>query len=243
MSGGRRAVFAAVLAIGAAAVVVAAVTRPTDAAAHASSLDQLVAQAQTAFGDGHIAGAEVHGSRLDVVLAVRPSTNGAALLKSQFEAQLLAATVADWMRSNGEEPFRTVGYRNLRGDRIGFGRGLEAAVPSDSGLSSLGPGTCESLAKASVHYGFTLASVRTLPYLHGTCVVRFRTWNPAYTSNAVAAAFVHLNLTHDAANEHPRFFELDDRSGRPVNAFSSMPGQIGLSAWLRKGLPDPFPHQ
>jgi hypothetical protein len=129
MSGRHKAVVAAVLAIGVAADVVAVVTRPTDAAVHASSLDQVVAQARTAFGDGNIVGARVHGSRLDVALAVRPSTNGAALLKSQFEAQLPAATVAEWMRSYGEEPVRTVGYRNLRGDRIGFGRGLAAAAP------------------------------------------------------------------------------------------------------------------
>jgi hypothetical protein len=245
MRGGNRAVLAAVLAIGVAAIIVAVLTRPVDQAQHANSLDQVVAQVQKGFGDGRIAGAREHGSTLDVVLA-RGSSGGAALMKTRFETQVLAAAVAEWMRSERRRPVTTVDYRDRGGDRIGLGEGLVNDVPSTSGISSLRPGECESVARASVaskkisaiartQPPLALAFVRTLLYLHGTCVFRFTTSVPVSGTGTAPAVLAHIIRALGDPNERPWYFEVDDERRKPQDAASWMPGVNG-STWARSGL-------
>jgi hypothetical protein len=57
----RRAVLVALGAIAAAGIVAAVLTRTNDSAARASSLDGVVSQVRTSFGDNRIVRAKVDG--------------------------------------------------------------------------------------------------------------------------------------------------------------------------------------
>jgi hypothetical protein len=236
----RRAVLVALGAIAAAGIVAAVLTRTNDSAARASSLDGVVSQVRTSFGDNRIVRAKVDGSTLHVVVAARAS-GGLAGMKSAFEVHVLAAAVADWMRLYGEEPIAAVRYADLRGDVLsGANPPLDGEpVPADAGISSLGPGRCRSVAEASVRslWGTRVASVEELPYLHGTCVVRIRS-EFLNTGVVVMSRFVRGIGDRE---KRPWFIELDDGAGTPQAAASWMPGLNG-STWARAGIPYPFAH-
>jgi hypothetical protein len=237
----RGAVAAALLAAAAVGIVAAVSTGSSDPAARASSLDQVVSQVRTSFGDDHIASARADGSTLGVVLAF-PGSSSPALMKSEFEAQVLAAAVAYWMRSYGEEPITTVRYRDRR-DLTLLGTAVRGdPVPATADVSPLRPRRCEAVARASVRPPLTVASARTLPYLHGTCVFRFRTSEPVAGSGAAMAVLGRLIHGIGDPNDRPWFFELDDRQGTPLDGASWMPGLNG-STWAKPGLAYALAHE
>jgi hypothetical protein len=232
---GRRAVAAAVVALSAIGLVAAAVTRTGDSAARASSLGDVVSQVRHSFGDERIAYARLGGSTLRVTLAPAPPHGPG--VKAAFEAQVLAAAVAYWMRSYGQKPITAVRYGYLRG------RLLSGAVPpsdgepvpSNPGISSLHRGACRSAAETSVRPPLALASVVQLPYLHGTCVFRFRTSAPVAGSNETMTVLAGIIHRLGDPNERPWLFELVDGRGTALDAASWMPGLNGTT-WARPGL-------
>ena len=228
----RRVVLVAVVA---GALVAAVLTRTND---RAGKLDAVVSQVRTGFGDNRIVRARVDGSSLHVVVSAH-SPGGFALLKGAFEARVLAAAVADWMRSYGEEPITAVRYADPRGDVLsGTNTPLDGEpVPTEAGISSLSRDTCKSVAEASVRslWQTRVTSVEELPYLHGTCVVRIR----MATVNEAVVAMSRIVRGLGDPQRRPWFMEFDDGAGVPQAAACWMPGLNG-SNWTRAGIPSPF---
>jgi len=244
-----RAAIAALLAAATAGLVATVLTRANDrAAAAASSLGGVVAQLRTSFGDDRIVRARVDGSTLHVVVSTRPRDGGRT--KSAFEALVLAAAVADWMRAHGQEPISAVRYAGPRGVVLST---IESPldgepVPSTS-AGSLRPRACRSVIAASVRGVWPpleLTAVEQLPYLHRTCVVRFRTLEePIYAAHVVPEVFSRIarRLGDPHEQRRPLFFELDGPHGGPLVRMGRLPGLgYGLN-WARPGLTDLFPHQ
>lgn len=155
-------------------------------------------------------------------------------MKGAFEAQTLAHAIADWMRSQGEQPITTVRYFDsaYRGE----------TVASDPTVSPLAAGTCESVAKTAATPSLTLVTAKTLPWLNGTCVFAFQTSDPVAGSQASAAALQQIINAIGPPNLRPWFFELDAQDGTShLTAASWMPDNGG-STWARPGLTYSLPH-
>ena len=210
-------------------------TRTNEAAVRASSLDEVVAQVRTGFGDHWIAYARSSGSTLRVTLANAPPHGPG--VKGPFEAQVLAGAVADWMRSFRQKAVTAVRYADLRGDVLsGTNPPLDGEpVPANPGTASLARGACESIARASARPPLALASVVQLPYLHGTCVFRFRTSDPIAGSRESMDVLGRIIRRLGEPNERPWYFELDGSHGTPLDEASWMPGVNGTT-WARPGL-------
>jgi hypothetical protein len=237
----RRVVAAGLFAAVVAGVVVAATTATVGGAAAlksaiapANSVGAVTMQVQNGFGDGLITSAKVEGSLLSVKLALTNQSAEASKMKGAFEAQTLAHAIADWMRSQGEQPITAVRYFDsaYRG----------ATVASDPTVSPLAAGTCESVAKTAATPSLTLISAKTLPWLNGTCVFAFQTSDAVAGSQASAAALQQIINAIGPPNLRPWFFELDVQDGTShLTAASWMPDNGG-STWARPGLTYSLPH-
>jgi hypothetical protein len=222
----RWAALAAVLAVVAVGLVVGVLTRGNGSAAKPSSLSGVVAEVRKSFGDNRLVRATINGSTLHVV-----TTAGRPTIKSAFEADVLAAAVADWMRANGKTPITAVRYRGsdrLEGD----------PVPTDAGISTLRPDTCRSVAEASVRsvWETKVASVKQLPYLNGICVIRISTADV----HAAAGVVGSMNIPSDPYKPRASFIEFDDLAGTPQAAIDKI-GNRG-DEWAREVQPFPFAH-
>ena len=236
----RPAALAAVFAVAAAGVVVVAVPTGTDhAAVRPGSLQEVVARVGKEFGDHRIVRAKIDGSRLHVILAPAKQPE-----KGNFEASVLSAAVADWMRSHGRKPIERV--RWFGGGNEG-GR-LEGEPVPTAPAGSVSRDSCESAARSSLPHGpqsvFARVSVTWLPYLHGTCVVRLQTLPDAAWSNVPAQSFQAVGSISRAIGE-PEFafyFEVDDDLGAPLLGIARV-GAWG-SNWSTgaHGIPSPFAH-
>jgi hypothetical protein len=192
----------------------AAATNP--ALARATSLDQVVAQVRHNFGDEQIVSASREGSVLSVTLDFPGTykTPGYGV-RGVFEAQVLGAAVAEWMRAHRQQPITTVRFRN-RGKVIPGWSAKGTRVESDPHLSPLSAGACDKAAKsAGPPFSRTLVSARTLPYLSGTCVFTFKAPNRRAASGGAMSVLGRLIGAVGSPNERPWLFELDDPNGVP----------------------------
>lgn len=211
---------------------------------NASSLGGAVAQVQRSFGDTRIVSASLSGSRLSVELALGRGSGGATQMKAVFEAQVLAHAVADWQREHGRKPVTTVLYRDSRGHVVpGYSAGGDP-VESDPGVAPLGDGACRSAAEPAAKGLLALASARTLPYMHGTCVFVLRTSKPHAGSQQAMAALERMiqGLSSKTPNERPWFFELVSSRGVPLSSGAWMPGDGGTT-WARPGYAYALAHE
>lgn len=211
------------------------------ALARATSLDAVVAQVRHNFGDQQIVSASRKGSVLSVTLDLRgtPKTPGYAD-KGVFEAQVLGAAVAEWMRAHGHEPITTVRYWDK--GKVIPGWPSHGAVESDPHVSPLPADACHTLAKSAASASLTLVSARTLPYLNGTCVFTFKAADLKAGSGAAMGALNRMWNAMDSPNERPWVFELDDQNGVPKTGASWMPIGGGTT-WATPGLAYPLTHQ
>ena len=249
----RRALFAAVVVAVIAGVVLGVVATRGGAAAlpnslkQAKDLDAVVTQVQRSFGDQRIISASVEGSLLTVKLSVpHPAMPGAAYEnKAVFEAQVLGHAVADWQRSNGQQPVTTVRYRDTN-DRALLGWSINGdPVESDPNISPLAPGTCDTAATAAAagQTSLTLVAAKTLPWINGTCVFVFQTADPAAGSAASADVLqkIILSIGHPP-NVRPWFFELDGKgSSSGLTNAGWMPDGSGFTD-AKPGLTYPLAH-
>lgn len=242
---------AAVMAVSAAAVagiVIGAMASIGGAAAinpalaRATSLDAVVAQVRHNFGDQQIVSASREGSILSVRLDFpgTPKTPGYGV-KGVFEAQVLGAAVAEWMRAHGQEPITTVSYRN-RGKVIPGWSAAGDPIESDPQVSRLPADACEEAAKSAGAASLMLVSARTLPYFNGTCVFTFKAADLKAGSGAAMAAVGRIiPAIGGPPNERPWLFELDDQSGVAKSGASWMPAGGGVT-WTSPGLAYPLAH-
>ena len=230
----RPAATALVAGLAFAAAGCGATARRSDGFAPSARLGGVVAQVRRGFGDGRIVSASLDGSRLSVQLALGAGSGDAAQMKGVFEAQVLGHAVADWMRARGRKPIATVQYRDGRGRLI---RGYLAGgdpVETDPDVSQERAGACRKAAERAVTGLLTLASARTLPYLHGTCVFILRTTKPRAGSQAAAGALERMIQAIGPPNERPWFFELVTRGGSAISSAAWLPGDGGTT-WARPG--------
>ncbi len=252
---GRRLLTGAVVAVVAAGAVVAAMASiggaaaPKTAPPRATSLDDVVAQARHSFGDKQIVSASVEGSVLAVTLDVPgPSKTPGYGVKGTFEAHVLGAAVADWMRSQGQQPVTTVRYRD-KGKVIPGSLTNGDPVRSDPNVSPLLTDACDTAARAAGTASLTLVSAQTLPYLNGTCVFAFRATDLTAGSQAAMGALGRIiSAIGGPPNERPWLFELDDQNGVPKTGASWMIGvngdDVGATGttWATPGLAYPLSH-
>lgn len=202
---------------------------------------EVVAQVRHNFGDRQIVSASLKGSALSVTLDLpgAPKTPGYGD-KGVFEARVLGAAVAEWMRAHGQEPVTTVRYRNE--GRVIPGWPVKGdPVESDPHVSPLPPDACHTVAKSAGSASLTLVSARTLPYLNGTCAFTFEAVDLTAGSQAAAHAVGQMWNALHPPNDRPWVFELDDRNGTPKTGASWMP-TAGGTTWATPGLAYPLIH-
>jgi hypothetical protein len=220
--------------IGGAAATNSALTRLT-------SVGAVVAQVRHEFGDQQIVSASLDGSVLSVRLAV-PGTSKTPGYgdKGVFEAQVLGAAVAEWMRAHGQEPITTVRYRDE--GRVIAGWPAYGPVESDPHASPLPTDACDTAARSAGSASLTLVSARTLPYLNGTCVFTFKAAHLKAGSGAAVGALGRIiRAIGGPPNERPWLFELDSVNGIPKTGASWMPTGGGTT-WAMPGLAYPLAH-
>jgi hypothetical protein len=251
----KRLVVAVVVAAVVAGSVIAAMASiggaaaPKTALARAASFDDVVAQVRQSFGDQQIVSAWVEGSALSVTLNVPGTSKTLGYgVKGTFEAQVLGAAVADWMRSQGQQPITTVRYRD-EGKVIPGSLTNGDPVRSDPNVSPLPTDACDTAAKATGTASLTLVSAQTLPYLNGTCVFTFRATDLTRGSQAAMGALGRIiSAIGGPPNERPWLFELDDQNGVPKTGASWMIGvngdDVGATGttWATPGLAYPLSH-
>jgi hypothetical protein len=158
-----------------------------------------------------------------------------------FEAQVLGAAVAEWMRAHGQEPITTVRYRNE--GKVIPGWSAHGPVESDPHVSPLPADACDKAAKSAEAASLTLVAARTLPYLNGTCVFTFKAADLRVGSGAAMSALGRIwPAIGGPPNERPWVFELDDQNGVPKTGASWMPAGGGTT-WATPGLAYPLTHQ
>lgn len=215
----------------------AAPTNP--ALARATSLGDVVAQVRNNFGDRQIASASLQGSVLSVTLDFPGTSKTPGYgVKPVFEAQVLGAAVAEWMRAHGKEPITTVRYRN-EGKVIPGWSASGDPVETDPHASPLPADACHKAAKSAGSASLTLVSARTLPYLRGTCVFTFKAVHLRAGAGAAMGALYRIILAIGGPpDERPWLFELDDQKGVPRNGASWVPAGGGVD-WTTPGLAYP----
>jgi hypothetical protein len=243
----RQALLAALVTTVIAAAVLAVVASRSGAASipnslkHAKDVDAVVAQVRRSFDDQQIVSASVEGSVLAVTLNVPGTSKTPGYgVKGTFEAQVLGAAVADWMRSQGQEPITTVRYRD-QGKVIPGTLANGDPVRSDPDASPLPTGACQTAAKAAGAASLTLVSAQTLPYLKGTCVFTFTASDLKAGSDAAMGALGRIiSAIGGPPNERPWLFELDDQDGVPKTGASWMLNTG--TTWATPGLAYPLSH-
>jgi hypothetical protein len=211
------------------------------ALARATSLDAVVAQVRHNFGDRQIVSASREGSVLSVKLDFPGNLKTPGFgVKGVFEAQILGAAVAEWMRARGQEPITTVRYRN-RGKVIPGWSATGDPVESDPHAPPLPADACHTAAKSAEAASLTLVSARTLPYLNGTCVFTFKAADLRVASGAAMGAVARIiPAIGGPQNERPWLFELDQK-GVAKSGASWMPAGGGVT-WTSPGLAYPLAH-
>lgn len=195
-------------------------------------LGNVIGQVRHRFGDRRILSASIAGSTLTVKLDVTRRSDQAAQMKGVFEAQVLGHAVADWMRLQRQEPIAVVSYRDRQGKTLlGYG---DDTLESDPNVGQLSSAACMSAARPAAKGLLTLASARTLPYLHGTCVFVFRTSKPHAGSQMAAGALLKMINAIGPPNLRPWFFELLTRKAVPLSSASWMP-DAGGATWAKPG--------
>jgi hypothetical protein len=207
----------------------------------ATSVDGVVAQVRRSFGDQQIVSASVEGSVLAVTLNVPGTSKTPGYgVKGTFEAQVLGAAVADWMRSQGQEPITTVRYRD-EGKVIPGSLANGDPIRSDPNVSPLAADACDRAAKAAGTVSLTLVSAQTLPYLNGTCVFTFKAADLRAGSQAAMGALGRItSAIGGPPNERPWLFELDDQNVVPETGASWMLNTG--TTWATPGLAYPLAH-
>jgi hypothetical protein len=205
----------------------AAATNP--ALARATTLDAVVAQVRHNFGDHQIVSASREGSvvsvRLDFPGNLRTPGYG---VRGVFEAEVLGAAVAEWMRAHGQEPATTVRFRN-RGKVIPGWSAAGYAIEPDPHLPSLSPGACVRAAESAGPAHLTLVSARTLPYLNGTRVFAFRAADRRAAAGGDLLLGGMISAIGGPPDERPWLFELDDPNGVPRSGESWVPVGGGVT--------------
>jgi hypothetical protein len=197
-------------------------------------LAAVVAEVKHGFGDGAITSASVDGSVLSVKLSVTKRSNPAAPIKAVFEAHVLAHAVADWMRLRGRAPITAVAVSDMHGGSLeGYGT-TAVPVQGDPSVSPLSPAACLSAARPAATGLLSLASARTVPFMHGACVFVLKTSKPLAGSTAAIPALARMIQAIGPPNLRPFFFELVTRNGIPVSAASWMPDGGGTT-WAKPG--------
>jgi hypothetical protein len=231
------------LAVAAAAITSAALATGSGAAqSRAEGVSNLLSQVRTSFGDGRILSASASASTLSVKLAVVP--RGPSLVKAIFEARVLANATSDWMRRNGQKPIAAVLYLDASGTPLQDSPPGGDRVGTNPSVAPLTAGACNSAAhsalqSAPAETSLTVQSVRTLPFLRGTCVVEFRTSDPSeFASDAPLAIGTFAHAMGDP-NNRAFLVLVDDESGRPQFATSWVPGEYG-ETWIERGLSRAF---
>jgi hypothetical protein len=248
LRGKRLAAAVAVSAAVVAGIVIGAMSSLESAAAinpalaRATSLDEVVGQVRSNFGDQQIVSARLKGS----VLSVRLDPPGTSKtpgygVRAQFEGHVLGAAVAEWMRAHGQKPITTVRYRNE--DKVIVGWVRESPVESDPRISPLAPDACHTAATSAGSAPITLVAARTLPYLNGTCVFTFKAADLKTGSGAAMGALARIwPAIGGDPNKRPFLFELDNQNGVPKTGASWMP-EGGGTTWATPGLAYPLTHQ
>lgn len=244
---GKRLAAAVVVTTAAGAAIVIGATAgigrsgvPNGRLARAPSLAAVVAQVRQSFGDRQIVSASLEGPVLAVTLHLPGGRRTPGYgVKGTFEAQILGAAVADWMRAHGRQPIATVRYRD-RGRVIPGTLANGDSVETDPSVSPLAADACETAAKAAGTDLLALVSARTLPYLNGTCVFTFEAADLKAGSGAAMAALSRVIDKIGPPNERPWLFELHDTSGVPKTGASWMPGSG--TTWATPGLAYPLAH-
>ena len=234
----RWAAIVAVIAVAAVGLRAAGLTRANNSTLPARNVHRVLTQVRKSFGDKRLVRAELDGSTLHVV-ATKAGAGGGQ--KSEFEAQVLAGAVRDWMRSQGQRPIERL---DVGGP--GFSRRTDA-IPNTPTGPSLRLDACTSAARRSIRDAWSdakLTSVKWLPYLHGMCLFRLQSV-PGYPVAAVPQAALdvaqHLLVRMGAPNSDSSglFFEVDDPHGRPLTEIGRLPGKCSMP-WVRPDLPSPF---
>jgi hypothetical protein len=212
------------------------------ALARATSLNEVVAQVRHNFGDQQIVSASREGSVLSVTLNLPGNSKTPGYGdKGVFEARVLGAAVAEWMRAQGEAPITSVRYRD-EGKVIPGWPYNDDPVESEPHASPLPADACHKAAKSARSASLTLVSARTLPYLNGTCVFTFKAADLRTGSGAAMSALGRIwRAIGGDPNERPWVFELDDQNGTPKTGASWMPAGGGTT-WATPGLDYPLAH-
>ncbi len=210
------------------------------ALARATSLDEVVAQVRNNFGDHQIVSSSREGSVLSVTLNLRGTSKTPGYGdKGVFEAEVLGAAVAEWMRAHGQEPITTVRYRDEGKVILGW-PGNNDPVENEPHVSPLPADACVTAAKSARSASLTLVSARTLPYLNGTCVFTFKAADLRAGSAAAMGALGRIwHAIGGPPNERPWVFELDDQNSVPKTGASWMPAGGGTT-WATPGLAYPL---
>jgi hypothetical protein len=242
-----QAVFALGLAAVAAAIAAVATSGgaspPSNAQSVATGVNSVVSQVQNSFGGGgQIVSASMNGSALAVELQ---APNEPSLTSGAFEAQILAHAVGDWMTANGQGSVNSVVYLNSQGAALP-GSQTSDSVASSPSVTPLASGACNTAAQAAQSEEATLSggsltveTVKSLPYMNGTCVITFQTSDPnGFAGDAPLLVGKLVNTLGDP-NERPYLVQVDDAAGTPQFLASYVPG-VGGQAYIKPGLSNAF---
>jgi hypothetical protein len=235
----RRRRLVAVIAVGLLSALLAiAAERGGASGARAEGVNDVLAQVQTSFGDGGLVAASATGSVLSVTLGDEKSP---LIIRAKFEAQILSYAVAEWAKTNDQEPVTSVTYSDSSGNQLLGSPTSGDAVSTPPDVTTLSGGACASAAQAAIadDNSLSLTAVRQLPWLGGACLLQFATTDPA---GFAASAPATLGTLFDAIgnpNDRPHLVEVDDTGGNPEFIASWVPG-FGGTSWIHPGLSQAF---
>lgn len=237
---GAVAVAGVAAAVAAATATIGGSASAPSAQARANGVGSVLAQVQSAFGDGRLISASAAGSGLTVTL---PTTGPAAMRIGTFEAQVLTYAVNNWMQANGQEPIAWVGYVDSSGQPLDGAAGADL-VGNLPAAPALAGGACATAA-ANAQAPLSVVSARTLPFAGGTCVVELKTSDTAAFANSAGTLLSAVQSAVPNAGDHPLLIEVDDQSGSPLVVTSWVPGINGQGQggyWIKAGLNTSLTH-
>jgi hypothetical protein len=242
----RRVKTYALVAVAAAAATAAALTATIGGAAvtRAQTVNDVVSQVQNSFGDNRIASASAGGSTLTVNLNL-PVSDPTSFVRGTFEAQVLASAVSDAAAASQEEPVTALIYRDASGNQLEGTPASGDAVGSAPNVAPLASGACQAAAQAiesaaqAAQTSLVAASVKTLPFLGGTCVFEFQTSDPSGFAASAPTTVDKLVNTIGNPNDRPYLVQVDDENGAAQFVDGWVPG-FGGRTWIHPGLSTAF---
>lgn len=200
----------------------------TTAASGGQSVDDLLSQVQSNFGDHRLLSASVSGSTLTVNVAAPDQPSA---ISATFEAQILASAVRDAESASGQTSIDTVQFLDASDNAIpGYGPAPVGTDTSRTPLPAIPPlanGACNSAAQGVQESSLAIRSVLTLPYAGGACAFKFQASDP---SNFDAPSVIgKLVSAMGNPNQRAYLVEVDDQTGVPQFVYDYTPGGGGVA--------------